>query len=364
MRNSVKTSSLTEPWERKLQVRRAGKMRARGANGTTGQTQNANQQLDYNQSHIQQFLIAGGELGLKHFYTELSVLLLVVYLLVLISNFMVFFAVVLETKLHTPMYIFLSSLSLTDIIITTSVLPKMISVCLLNDIAISFSGCFLQQITYSTFQVTEGILLLLMCYDRYVAICNPLRYNDIISPRMCVLLSVIACIVGFLMMIPLTMYTSRLPFCGNHLMFWFCDFPPVIALSCSDTTILLFTALGVALLVIAVPGSVIIYTYSKIIFAVLKMSSVDGRKKAFSTCSSHLSIVILFYFAHLCVYISSSVKNVHPNVLILISIFNCLLIPFANPIIYSLRNKELKTAILKHFYINEVFISFSRLRPQ
>ncbi|XP_035241483.1 olfactory receptor 10J1-like [Anguilla anguilla] len=364
MRHSVKTSSLTEPWERKLQVRRAGKMRAQGANGTTEQTQNANQQLDYNQSHIQQFLIAGGELGLKHFYTELSVLLLVVYLLVLISNFMVFFAVVLETKLHTPMYIFLSSLSLTDIIITTIVLPKMISVCLLNDIAISFSGCFLQQITYLTFQVTEGILLLLMRYDRYVAICNPLRYNDIISPRMCVLLSVFACIAGFLTMIPHTIYASRLPYCGTRLMFWFCDFPPVIALSCLDTTILLFTALGIALLVIVVTGSVIIWTYSKIIFAVLKMSSVDGRKKAFSTCSSHLSIVVLFYFAHLCVYISSTVKNVHPNVLILISIMNCLLTPFANPIIYSLRNKELKTAILKHFHINEVFISFSRLRPQ
>ncbi|XP_064158581.1 olfactory receptor 10J1-like [Anguilla rostrata] len=364
MRNSVKTSSLTEPWERKLQVRRAGKMRARGANGTTAQTQNANQQLDYNQSHIQQFLIAGGELGLKHFYTELSVLLLVVYLLVLIGNFMVFFAVVLETKLHTPMYIFLSSLSLTDIIITTSVLPKMISVCLLNDIAISFSGCFLQQITYLTFQVTESILLLLMCYDRYVAICNPLRYNDIINPRMCVLLSVFACIVGFLVMLPLTTYASRLPYCGNHLMFWFCDFPTVIALSCLDTTIMLFTALSIALLLTVSIAIVITWTYSKIIFAVLKITSVEGRKKAFSTCSSHLSIVILFYFAHICVYISSMAKNVHPNVVILTSIMNCLLTPFANPIIYSLRNKELKTAILKHFHINEVFISFSRLRPQ
>ncbi|XP_035241472.1 olfactory receptor 6N1-like isoform X2 [Anguilla anguilla] len=324
----------------------------------------ANQQLNYNQSHIQQFLIAGGEQGLKNFYTELSVLLLVVYLLVLISNFMVFFAVVLETKLHTPMYIFLSSLSLTDIIITTSVLPKMISVGLRNDIAISFTGCFVQQNTYLAFQITESISLAIMSYDRYVAICNPLRYNDIITPSICVLLSVSACIAGFLLTFPLTMYASRLPYCGNHLMFWFCDFPPVIALSCLDTTILLLTALGVALLVIVVPGSVIIWTYSKIIFAVLKITSVDGRKKAFSTCSSHLSIVVLFYFAHLCVYISSIVKNVHPNVVILTSIMNCLLTPFANPIIYSLRNKELKTAILKHFHINEVFISFSRLHPQ
>ncbi|XP_035241479.1 olfactory receptor 2D2-like isoform X1 [Anguilla anguilla] len=363
MRNSVKTSSLTEPWERKLQVRRAGKMRARGANGTTEQTQNANQRLDYNQSHIQQFLIAGGELGLKHFYTELSVLLLVVYLLVLIVNLMVFFAVVLETKLHTPMYIFLSSLSLTDIIITTSVLPKMISVCLLNDIAISFSGCFLQQVTYLAFQVTEGVLLAIMGYDRYVAICNPLRYNDIITPRICVILSLFAWIVGILMPLPVTIYASRLTYCGDHVMFWFCDFPPVVALSCMDTTYLLFAALGVALLVIMIPAFVIIWTYGRIIFAILKITSVDGRKKAFSTCSSHLSIVILFYFAHLCVYISSTVKNIHPNVLILISIMNCFLTPVANPIIYSLRNKELKTAIRKRFYISQVFTCFSHSHP-
>ncbi|XP_035240219.1 putative gustatory receptor clone PTE01 [Anguilla anguilla] len=325
-----------------FQAWRVGKTEAKG---------DANQWLDYNQSHTQQFFIAGGELGLKHVYTELSVLLLVVYLLVVIGNSVVCIVVVLETKLHTPMYIFLGNLSMADIIITTSVLPKFISVGLLNDIAISYSGCFLQQNTYLSFQTVESLLLGVMAYDRYVAICNPLRYNDIITPRTCAVLAMCTLIAGILISSYNVLLASQLSFCGSHIMFWFCDFPPVIALSCSDSTFLLFLALASALAITVVPMTVIVWTYTKIILSICRIKSVDGRKKAFSTCSSHLSIVILFYFAHMCVYISSTVKNVHPNVLILISIMNCLLTPFANPIIYSLRNKELKTAIQKHFHI-------------
>ncbi|XP_061072288.1 olfactory receptor 10J1-like [Conger conger] len=254
------------------------------------------------------------------------------------------------------MYIFIGNLSLTDIIITTTVLPKIISVGLLNDIAISFSGCFMQQSTYLTFQSIEGFLLAIMGYDRYVAICNPLRYNDIITLKICAVLIMFACITGVVVILPITMYASTLPYCRKHIMFWFCDFPPVIALSCLDTTSLLLLALVNALFVIMIPGCVIIWTYSKIILTVCKIKSVDGRKKAFSTCSSHLTVVILFYGAHLIVYISSTVNNDNPSVLILISIINCILTPFANPIIYSFRNKELKTAIQKHF-------RFPRLHP-
>ncbi|XP_064159093.1 olfactory receptor 2D2-like [Anguilla rostrata] len=356
MRNSVKTSSLTDPSERKFQVRRAGKMRARGANGTTGQTQNVSQRLDYNQSQIQQFFIAGGELGLKQYYTELSVCILVVYILVVIGNSMVCTVVVLETKLHTPMYIFLGNLSFADIIITTSVFPKMISVGLLNDLAISFTGCFLQLNTYLTFQSIESVILAVMAYDRYVAVCNPLRYNEIVTPRVCALLSVFAWTCGTLVPLPTVIPSSRLPYCGDQVMFWFCDFPPVVSLSCLDSALLLLAALVNASVVIVFPVFVIIWTYWKIILAVCKIKSADGRMKAFSTCSSHLSVVILFYCSHLCVYLSAMVRNVHPNVLILVSIVNCFLTPFANPIIYSLRNKELKAAIVKHFHINKILM--------
>ncbi|XP_061072289.1 olfactory receptor 6N2-like [Conger conger] len=269
---------------------------------------------------------------------------------------MIFFAVLLLRKLHTPMYILIGNLSLTDIIITTTVLPKIISVGLFNDIAISYSGCFLQQNIYLAFQATQSFLLGVMAFDRYVAICNPLRYNDIITLKICALLSISSWIIGILITFPVVIKSSMLPFCGDKMMFWFCDFPPVIALSCSDTTSLLFQALGLALFTIMIPGYVIIWTYSKIILTVCKIKSVDGRKKAFSTCSSHLTVVILFYGAHLIVYISSTVNNVRPSVLILISIINCILTPFANPIIYSFRNKELKTAIQKHFL-------FPRLHP-
>ncbi|XP_061072287.1 olfactory receptor 2AT4-like [Conger conger] len=307
---------------------------------------------DHNQSEIRQFYLVGGEFGLKAFYTELSVFLLLVYLLVIIGNSMVCIAVVLEAKLHTPMYIFLSNLSLADIIITTTVLPKMISVGLLNDIAISFSGCFLQLNTYLACQCTEGILLGVMAFDRYVAICNPLRYNEIITPKISALLSVSTWLTGSLIPLPIVSKASDLPYCGDKIMFWFCDYPPVISCSCVDTKPLLFTALVNALILISLPGCLILFTYTKIILAVCKIKSVDGRKKAFSTCSSHLSIVIMFYCAHLCVYISSTVNDVHPNVLILVSIVNAFLTPFANPIIYSFRNKELKSAIQKHFLIS------------
>ncbi|XP_035240166.1 olfactory receptor 6N2-like [Anguilla rostrata] len=329
-------------------------MRANEVNNTTGQIDHALQQLDYNQTFSGDFVIVGGELGLNDFYTELSVLLLVVYLVVIIGNLTVFSVVMLETKLHTPMYFFLSNLSIIDIVITTSVLPKMLMVCLWNDVVISFSGCFLQLYFYLAFQSVECFVLTAMAYDRYVAICNPLRYNDIVTPRTCVILAISAWICGILLPLPNVVPASRLSYCFNTIMFWFCDFPPVIALSCVDSTFLLVQALGIASIALVFPFFLIVFSYYRIVVAICKIKSLDGRKKAFSTCSSHLIIVILFFFAHLCVYISATIKNVHPNVLILISIFNCFLTPFANPIIYSFRNKDLKTAIRKHFHLCEV----------
>ncbi|XP_034149320.1 olfactory receptor 2AT4-like [Esox lucius] len=296
---------------------------------------------------VTHFLFVGGERGLNKFYLELAVLLLVVYLMVLIGNLIIFTLVVTDPKLHTAMYIFLSNLSLIDIGITTSVLPKMISVCLWNDVTISYSACFFQMYVYLSFQTVEVLLLCFMAYDRYVAICNPLLYSSIITKRVCALLATAAWVVGLCLPAFSVIYASQMPYCSNKIHFWFCDHPPVVSLSCWDTTILIDVGIICAFIAIYLPLTVIVWSYYRIIVAVCKIVSSEGRMKAFSTCSSHLIIVLTFYFIHSCIYISAKYERVHCNVLILISIVNSFLTPVMNPILYSLRNEEIKAALRK-----------------
>nr|XP_023990567.1 olfactory receptor 2AT4-like [Salvelinus alpinus] len=256
---------------------------------------------------------------MKNVYLELAIFLLVVYLMILIGNLTILTLVATDPKLQSAMYIFLSQLSLVDIVISTSVLPKMIAVSLWNDVTISYSACFLQLYVYLSFQTVESMLLCVMAYDRHVSICKPLHYSSIITKE-----------------------TVR-----NKIQFWFCDLPPLVSLSCSDTTFLIDVALVCALIAIYFPFTVIIWSYFRIIVAVCKIGSSEGRMKAFSTCSAHLTVVVTFYLAHSYVYISAKSENVHCNVIILISIVNCFLTPVMNPIIYSLRNKEIKAALRK-----------------
>ncbi|XP_041734641.1 olfactory receptor 10A4-like, partial [Coregonus clupeaformis] len=303
--------------------------------------------LQANVTVVTDFLFIGGERGLKDVYLELAIFLLVVYLMILIVNLIILTLVATEPKLQSPMYIFLSNLSLIDIVISTTVLPKMIAVCLWNDTTISYSACFLQLYIYLSFQTVESMLLCVMAYDRYVAICNPLRYSSIITKRVCGMLATSAWASGLSLPAFCVIFTAQMPFCSNKINFWFCDFPPVVSLSCSDSTFMIDVALVCALIAIYCPFTVIVWSYFRIIVAVCNIASSEGRMKAFSTCSSHLTVVLTFYLAHSCVYISAKSENVHCNVLILISIVNCFLTPVMNPIIYSFRNKEIKAALRK-----------------
>ncbi|XP_034149312.1 putative olfactory receptor 10D4 [Esox lucius] len=296
---------------------------------------------------VTEFLFIGGESGLNKFYPALAILLLVVYLMILIGNLIILTLVVTDPKLHTAMYIFLSNLSLIDIGITTNVLPKMISVCLWNDVTISYSACFIQMYVYLSLESTESFLLCVMAYDRYVAICHPLRYNTIINKNVCFLLATAAWTCGLCLPAYVVILTSQLPFCSNRINFWFCDHPPVVSLSCLDTTFLINVGIMCASIAIYFPFTIIIWSYFRIILAISKISSSEGRMKAFSTCSSHLTTVLIFYIAPSCIYISAKFKNVHCNVLILISIFNCFLTNSMNPIVYSFRNKDIKAALRK-----------------
>uniref|UniRef100_A0A3P8ZZH0 Olfactory receptor n=1 Tax=Esox lucius TaxID=8010 RepID=A0A3P8ZZH0_ESOLU len=296
---------------------------------------------------VTEFIFIGGESGLNKFYPALAILLLVVYLMILIGNLIIFTLVVTDPKLHTAMYIFLSNLSLIDIGITTSVLPKMISVCLWNDVTISYSACFIQMYVHLSLECTESFLLCVMAYDRYVAICHPLRYNTIINKKACFLLATAAWTIGLCLPAYAVISASQLPFCSNKINFWFCDHPPVVSLSCLDTTFFMNVGIICAFISLYFPFTVIIWSYSRIIVAISKISSSEGRRKAFSTCSSHLTIVLIFYIAPSCIYISTKFKNVHCNVLILISVLNCFLTNSMNPIVYSFRNKEIKAALRK-----------------
>ncbi|CAB1348177.1 unnamed protein product [Coregonus sp. 'balchen'] len=287
-----------------LNPRDAG-LRAGLSGEMTNAMANVSQPLEFNVSLFADFLIHGGELGLKEIYTELAIFLLVVYIMVLIGNTMIITLVLLDSKLHTPMYILLCNLSFIDIMYT-----------------------------YLTFQIAEGFLLCVMAYDRYVAICNPLRYNSIITIKKCVLLASTAWALGMIFPALNVILASKLPFCRNEIMFWFCDYPPIVTLSCLDTTLLIDLALACALFVMYVPFTVICWSYCRIIKSICKIATSEGRKKAFSTCSSHLIVVLTFYIAHSCVYISAKSNNIHPNVLILISIVNCILTPLVNPLVY------------------------------
>uniref|UniRef100_A0A6Q2XTV2 G-protein coupled receptors family 1 profile domain-containing protein n=1 Tax=Esox lucius TaxID=8010 RepID=A0A6Q2XTV2_ESOLU len=247
------------------------------------------------------------------------------------------------------MFILLFNLPINDLIGATALFPQliMISVCLWNDVTISYSACFVQMYVHLSLECTESFLLCVMAYDHYVAICHPLRYNTIINKNVCFLLATAAWTCGLCLPAYAVISTSQLHFCSNKIHFWFCDHPPVVSPSCLDTTFLMNVGIICAFIAMYFQFTVIIWSYSRIIVAISKIWSLEGRRKAFSTCSSHLTIILIFYIAPSCIYISAKFKNVHCNVLILISIFNCFLTNSMNPIVYSFRNKEIKAALRK-----------------
>ncbi|XP_058885613.1 olfactory receptor 6N1-like [Acipenser ruthenus] len=312
---------------------------------------------DSNRSNftVREFVIVGGEQSLEEFYTELSVSLLLVYLITLIGNLVIIVLVLIDHRLHTPMYYFLWNLSFVDIMIITTIIPKMLAVCLMKDNVISFEGCFLQMYFFLSFECTECFLLTVMAYDRYIAICKPLHYSTIITERMCVILVAIAWILGLLGPVTSVSLAAQLPFCGpNKLIYWFCDYPPVVQLACTDTTFLIDLALAVAMIVIYIPFLIIVWSYVRIIICIFRIPPGEGRRKAFSTCSSHLIIVLLYFFSSAFVYIVVRIGNVSSDTRTLLAVCYSFATPMANPIIYSLRNKEIRDSFIDKLYSRRI----------
>ncbi|XP_074838254.1 olfactory receptor 10A4-like [Carettochelys insculpta] len=296
---------------------------------------------------ISDVLILVGFSYLHKLQILLFVVLLVIYLVTLMGNLLVIFLIKLNSSLHTPMYFFLVNLSYLEICFTSGVVPKLLVHLLVEEKTISIAGCAAQMYVNTIMGLSECCLLTAMAYDRYVAICHPLHYTTIMSGRVCALLAVVSWFIGISVEVPKTIWTFSLPFCGsNRIHHFFCDVPPVLKLLCIDTWKIRMFSVSVSVLFILCPFLLIILSYICIIFSILKLQSVEARRKAFSTCSAHLVVVTLFYGPALINFLipkSSSTSETDQ----VISLLNIIVPPALNPILYTLRNKEVKEAFRK-----------------
>ncbi|GAB5577905.1 olfactory receptor 1440-like [Prionailurus iriomotensis] len=300
----------------------------------------------WNSSSVTMFIFLGFA-DHPELQTLLFVTFLGIYLVTLAWNLALIFLIRGDPRLHTPMYFFLSNLSFIDICYSSTVAPKMLTDFFREQKTISFLGCAAQFFFFVSMGLTECFLLTAMAYDRYAAISSPLLYTAIMSQGLCTRMVLGAYVGGFLSSLIQASSIFQLHFCGpNIINHFFCDLPPVLALSCSDT----FPSQVVNFLVVVTIGGtsflILIISYSYIGNAVLKIRSVEGRKKAFSTCASHLMVVTLLFGTALFMYLrpSSSYSLGRDKV---VSVFYSLVIPMLNPLIYSLRNREIKDALWK-----------------
>ncbi|EDL25073.1 olfactory receptor 855 [Mus musculus] len=276
-------------------------------------------------------------------------LFLFIYLVTILGNLLIILCISSESHLQTPMYFFLSNLSFNDIGLSTATVIKMLVNIQANDQSITYTDCLTQLFFVLAFAYFENFLLTVMAYDRYAAICHPLRYNIIMNPNLCVLLSLNSLFISVMDSLIHTLMVQRLSFCTDlEIPHFFCELDQVIKLSCSDTridNIVLFVATCVFG---GVPLCGIIYSYYHIMSTILKIASLEGKYKAFSTCGTHLSVVSLFYGAGSMVYISSAI-SASPGKSAVASVMYSVLPQMMNPFIYSLRNKDMKVAIRNLF---------------
>nr|XP_034957583.1 olfactory receptor 5V1-like [Zootoca vivipara] len=277
----------------------------------------------------------------------LSGFLLITYLFTLMGNILIITLVSIEPSLQTPMYFFLCNLSLLDICQTTTTIPQIIVHLISGRNAISYERCKVQLFFFILFIGTETLLLAAMAYDRYVAICNPLRYNVVMNYKLCAQLVSASWFTSSLNTTIHTFITFRLPLCGmNKINYFYCDIPPLVAISCGDISSSIIAMLATSPVMGFGPGLCVLLSYSHIILRVLKMHSSDGMRKAFSTCASHLTVVLLFYSSCLFTYVRPF-SSYSLNKDRMIALFNNILSPMLNPLIYTLRNKDVKGALQK-----------------
>ncbi|XP_048198122.1 olfactory receptor 18-like isoform X2 [Perognathus longimembris pacificus] len=269
------------------------------------------------------------------------------YLITMLGNLLIILAVTSDPHLYTPMYFFLSILSLTDIGFTSTTVPKMLVNIQTHSRAISYVGCLTQMSAFLIFGCMEDMLLTVMAYDRFVAICYPLLYRVIMNPHRCVGFATLSCLVSIFDSLLHNLIALRCTFVENMMISnFFCDPSQVLNLTCSHT--LMYNVIMYIIVVIFgfLPISGILFSYYKIVSSILKLPSPGGKYKAFSTCGSHLTIVCLFYGTGFGVYLSTAVSH-SPRYGAVASVMYTVVTPMLNPFIYSLRNRDIKNSLRK-----------------
>ncbi|XP_036053440.1 olfactory receptor 2T29-like [Onychomys torridus] len=277
----------------------------------------------------------------------LAVVTFLVFLMALSGNALLILLIHSDTRLHTPMYFFISQLSLMDMMYISVIVPKMLMDQVLGSHKISAVACRMQMFLYGTLAGSEFFLLAAMAYDRYVAICHPLRYPVLMNHRVCLLLMSVCWFLGSLDGFIFSIVTMTFQFCGSHeIHHFFCEVPAVTKLSCSDTRLYETLMYLCCVLMLLIPVTVISSSYLSILLTVIRMNSAEGRKKALATCSSHMTVVMLFYGAAVYTYMLPDSFHT-PEKDMVVSVFYTILTPLLNPLIYSLRNKNVTEALKK-----------------
>ncbi|XP_029441685.1 olfactory receptor 1361-like [Rhinatrema bivittatum] len=297
-----------------------------------------------NQTVVMEFLLLGlsARVELRGF---LFVIFLAMYLMNLLGNGTMISVIGGNSQLHTPMYFFLCNLSFVDMSFSSVTVPKLLSNLISGKKKISFSQCITQLYFFIAFAGSECVLLSVMAYDRYVAICNPLHYVTIMSKNICISMSAASFIICCLNALLHTLLICRLSFCNsNKIQHFFCDVTALLQLSCTDTSINELVIFSVASLVVMLPFLIILISYICIINTILKIPSTGGRSKTFSTCSSHFTVVMLFYGTLIFMYFRPSSSYSLEKDMIASVVYN-VVSPMLNPFIYSLRNRDVKKVL-------------------
>nr|XP_058133594.1 olfactory receptor 6M1-like [Dasypus novemcinctus] len=297
-----------------------------------------------NKTRVAEFILVGFQ-NRKEVEFLLFFVFLLMYMTSLMGNTIIILLVCCDHRLHSPMYFFVANLSFLEITITSTVVPKM----LVNTISfiktISFDECLTQSFFYFLLGSTEFFILAVMSFDRYVAICNPLRYTLIMNKQTCIMLLLGSYVGAFVSILPSSILTAPLPFCGpNVINHFFCDSAPVLKLVCADISLAeLADFISSAVLLL---GSLLLtgVSYTYIVITILRIPSVQGRQKAFSTCVSHLTVVTLYYGSSIFIYVRPRKGNVM-DVNKFVTVLNTIVTPMLNPFIYSLRNEKVKKSV-------------------
>ncbi|XP_066486780.1 olfactory receptor 2D3-like [Tiliqua scincoides] len=299
-----------------------------------------------NHTSVTEFILLGLS---SHRKTQimLFIVILIIYLVTVLGNLVIILLVQVDSRLHTPMYFFLTNLSGLEICYVTSTVPQMLAHLLTGNGSISFTRCAAQMYIALSLGSSEALLLGAMAYDRYLAICHPLLYAVVMGKWRQLQLASVSWAGGFLLSIMNVGCTFQLPFCGpNRVNHFFCELPVVLKLACADTHFTEGVIFGAAILILLVPLSVILASYGLILSSIFQMQSATGRSKAFSTCASHLAVVTLFYGTVISMYMRPR-SSTAPDFEKRIAVFYIVVTPLLNPIIYTLRNKDVHLAVAK-----------------